>query len=156
MKRYIDADRLIDYLEKEADKEFKKTEENANSPVLCHFHNGCRMQALDTIDFIKKLQQEQPCEELEKAVISIWKCRADGDASQLVRFSYDEVVALMRTGAEWQEEQMLKDAVEGEICKDYIVTEKPFYFYQSRLIELPDNLKEGDKVKIIIVKEDKE
>lgn len=58
--KYIDADRLIAYLEREADIEFKKTEENANSPVLCHFHNGCRMQALDTIDFIKQLQQEQP------------------------------------------------------------------------------------------------
>lgn len=58
-KKYIDADRLREYLEKEADKEFKKTEENANSPVLCHFHNGCRMQALDTIDFIDSLQQEQ-------------------------------------------------------------------------------------------------
>lgn len=56
--------------------------------------------------------------------------------------------------AEWQKSQMLKDAVEGEVCKDHIVTEKPFYFYQSRLIELPDNLKEGDKVKIVIVKED--
>lgn len=61
-KKYIDAERLIEYLEKEADKEFKATEENANSPVICHFHNGCRMQALDTIDFIKQLQQEQPCD----------------------------------------------------------------------------------------------
>ena len=79
-------------------------------------------------------------------------------------------------GAEWQEkqdlkwageihmngynlckEQMLKDAVEAVVCKDHIVTEKPFYFYQSRLIELPDNLKDGDKVKIVVVpeKEDK-
>lgn len=58
-------------------------------------------------------------------------------------------------GAEWARKQMMEDAVEGEVCKDHIVTEKPFYFYQSRLIELPDNLKEGDKVKIVIVKEDK-
>ena len=62
MNNYIDADRLIEYLEKEADKEFKATEDNANSPVICHFHNGCRMQALDTIDFIRGLQQEQPCD----------------------------------------------------------------------------------------------
>lgn len=66
--KYIDTDSLIAYLEKEADIEFKKTEENANSPVLCHFHNGCRMQALDTIDFIKQLQQEQPEVDLEDKV----------------------------------------------------------------------------------------
>ena len=58
--KYIDAERLKEWLEKQADIEFKKTEENASSPVLCHFHNGCRMQALDTIDFIDSLQQEQP------------------------------------------------------------------------------------------------
>ena len=57
--KYIDAERLKEWLEKQADIEFKKTEENASSPVLCHFHNGCRMQALDTIDFIDSLQQEQ-------------------------------------------------------------------------------------------------
>lgn len=60
MSKYIDADKLKTWLENEADMEFKKTEENANSPVLCHFHNGCRMQALDTIDFITSLQQEEP------------------------------------------------------------------------------------------------
>lgn len=64
--KYIDADRLIAYLEEEADIEFKKTEENANSPVLCHFHNGCRMMALETIDFIKQHQQEQPEVDLEE------------------------------------------------------------------------------------------
>ena len=58
--KYIDAERLKEWLEKQADIEFKKTEENASSPVLCHFHNGCRMQALDTIDFIDSIQQEQP------------------------------------------------------------------------------------------------
>ena len=68
MSKYIDADSLIEYLEKEAYKEFKKTEENANNPVLCHFHNGCRMQALDAIDVIKKLQQEQPSEDLEEEI----------------------------------------------------------------------------------------
>lgn len=66
MSKYIDADKLKTWLENEADMEFKKTEENANSPVLCHFHNGCRMQALDTIDFITSLQQEQPEVDLEK------------------------------------------------------------------------------------------
>jgi hypothetical protein len=66
--KYIDAYKLKAWLKKEADKEFKKTEENANSPVLYHFHNGCRMQALDTIDFIESLQQEQPEVDLEKEI----------------------------------------------------------------------------------------
>lgn len=67
--KYIDADRLIAYLEEEANIEFKKTEENANSHVLCHFHNGCRMMALETIDFIKQHQQEQPEVDLERDAV---------------------------------------------------------------------------------------
>ena len=70
--KYIDADKLKTWLENEADMEFKKTEENANSPVICHFHNGCRMQALDTIDFITSLQQERPEVDLEKEIDEKW------------------------------------------------------------------------------------
>ena len=68
MAKYIDADCLKEWLEKQAHIEFKKTEENASSPVLCHFHNGCRMQALDTIDFIDSLQQEQLEVDLKKEI----------------------------------------------------------------------------------------
>ena len=57
--KYIDTFKLKAWLKREADKEFKETEENANYPVLCHFHNGARLQALDTIDFIESIQQEQ-------------------------------------------------------------------------------------------------
>ena len=56
--KYISADRLIDYLTKEADREFRRIQDNANLPVLCHFHNGCRMMALDTLEFIKEIQQK--------------------------------------------------------------------------------------------------
>lgn len=158
------------------------------------------MQQLDCI--IDSLQQEQPCEDLEKEVEWEWVHRekqevdliecAEMDKDEFVRFARhfyelgkqskepvsedleeemdrffeempvqeqenifeDTYQMIARHFAEWQKQQMLKDAVEGEVCKDHIVTEKPFYFYQSRLIELPDNLKEGDKVKIVIVKED--
>ena len=142
--KYIDADRLIEYLEKEADKEFKKTEENANSPVLCHFHNGCRMQALDTIDFIKELQQEQSCDTCtnDKGCVTckdgeLWEgkeqpCEGLEDAAEKYRSDLhkmgddiDEEGCMYRNvprdafiaGAEWQKYQMLKDAVEGKVVE---------------------------------------
>ena len=68
MSKYIDTERLISYLGNVVAKEFKKTEEKANSPIFCHFHSGCRKQALDTIDFIKSLQQEQSEIDLEEEV----------------------------------------------------------------------------------------
>ena len=83
--KYIDADKLKTWLENEADMEFKKTEENANSPVICHFHNGCRMQALDTIDFITSLQQEQPEVDLEKAARYVYESWMGGTMDDVRR-----------------------------------------------------------------------
>lgn len=106
-KKYIDADRLIEYLEKEADKEFKKTEENANSPVLCHFHNGCRMQALDAIDFIKKLQQEQPSEDLEEEIHAFWnKCSEFQPPFCTLEVKENGFAVIARHFANWQKSQM--------------------------------------------------
>lgn len=113
---------------------------------------------------------EEAAEEIVIKMHPILKdCAILGD-----RLTRGQLMALVKAGAEWQKTKMpmpedtvifqkgieegkrlmMEDAVEGVVCKDHIVTEKPFYFYQSRLIELPDNLKEGDKVKIVIVKED--
>lgn len=57
-------------------------------------------------------------------------------------------------GAEWQKEQMIEEAVEGYVDKDHIVTEGPFYYIRSRNLDLPNRLKEGDKVRIIVLKEE--
>lgn len=61
----------------------------------------------------------------------------------------DEIIRNFIAGAEWQKEQMMKDAMEGEIVKD--ITNK--LAVTAKNINL-DGFKFGDKVKIIIVKED--
>ena len=121
-----------------------------------------RDEALEYVKMLKSkykhkdsLQEEKPSEDLEEAVISIWKCRADGDASQLVLFSYDEVVALMRTGAKWQKGQMLKEAVEGkvvELRETYKDLSISVGAKELNEVLQPLGVKDGDKVKVIIVK----
>jgi hypothetical protein len=98
MSKYIDADKLKTWLENEADMEFKKTEENANSPVLCHFHNGCRMQALDTIDFIDSLQQEQPEVDLDALVNEAFDkySSIDGYGQLVVSFNRAELYSFIK------------------------------------------------------------
>lgn len=108
---------------------------------------------------IKRYRKEEMPVVLESDLNDIARHFANWQKEQMIRdcsvqASYEaEIEKAEERGYNLCKEQMLKNAVEGEVCKDYIVTEKPFYFYQSRLIELPDNLKEGDKVKIVIVKE---
>jgi len=119
--KYIDAEKLKTWLENEADMEFKKTEESADSPVLCHFHNGCRMQALDTIDFITSLQQEQPeggCSEkpnnipsnLDDAAEEWCKTNNKGIALSADKKSHylAEGKDAFKAGAEWCELQLRK------------------------------------------------
>lgn len=66
---------------------------------------------------------------------------------------YDGFIA----GAKWQKEQMLKDAVEGEVCilpgRATYVEEKDNESLKQYLL---DHFKDGDKVRVIIVKEEEE
>ena len=48
----------------------------------------------------------------------------------------------------WKKEQMMKDAVDAEVV--YMIGEGTLFNPEV----LPDNIKPGDKVKLIIVKED--
>jgi len=132
--KYIDAERLISYLENEVDKEFKKTEEKANSPIFCHFHSGCRKQALDTIDFIKSLQQERPSipSNLDEAAHDYaWEKQEhhiDFDGEEYL--DYGPKYDAFKAGAEWmarqvkQEQQVLPGMKERGIPgKDFIPVE---------------------------------
>jgi len=173
--KYIDAEKLKNEIEKllaRANRRTDKEHLSHNSEMEKFgedYWNGYGDFAYGLLGYIDSLQQEQPSEDLEEAEDKY--IRRVADASR--EWTTQNIADAFKAGAEWQEkqdlrwadeihkngynlckEQMLKDAVEGEVCKGHIVTEKPFYFYQSRLIELPDNLKEGDKVKIVIVKED--
>lgn len=63
------------------------------------------------------------------------------------KYGHDKVKDAVVWGANWQREQMMAKAVDGEIG----------YWNIRGLsvnMELPSKYKEGDKVKLIIVKED--
>ena len=91
----------------------------------------------EVIDYINSLPEEKPSEDLEKAANNIYKTPFGTRAEDF------------QAGAEWKKQQMMKDAVEGEIVKD--ITNK--LAVTAKNINL-DGFKFGDKVKIIIVKED--
>lgn len=54
-------------------------------------------------------------------------------------------------GAKWKKEQMMKDAVEGKILRASLKNDE-FRIVSDKIQN--DNLKVGDKVKIIVIKED--
>jgi hypothetical protein len=107
--------------------------------------------AEELLSFIDSLQQEQPSEDLEKEMerflSNITPAFKDG-SYKITRYGFR---AVARHFAEWQKQQMLKDAMKGMItCANlnrYILVPK-----------LDESLTYGDKVKIVIIpdKEDKE
>ena len=97
----------------------------------------------EVIDYINSLSEEKPSENLNdeiKKFIEEYGYKRGEDKLLIA------IVA--RHFAEWQKEQMMKDAVEGEIVKD--ITNK--LAVTAKNINL-DGFKFGDKVKIIIVKQ---
>lgn len=103
------------------------------------------------LSFIDSLQDEQPSKDLKEAaeeytqrMLESWRFDSTG-----CRPPRESFIA----GAKWQKEQMLKDAVEGEVHRfggRGFVKEENY----SALMTYLDKFKDGDKVKIIIVKED--
>jgi len=83
--------------------------------------------------------------------IAGWKCRDDQMPMPEDTVLFQKGVA---EGRRLEREDVLGDVVEGYVDKDYIVTEGPFYFIRSKNIDLPNVYKEGDKVRIIMLKDE--
>ena len=94
--------------------------------------------------------QEQPvCEDLEKAARVFASPMAQKDLEHLDEYAYSPAdVRAFIAGATWQKEQMMKEAVEG------FIFQSEDYYPKELVGRYEGELKHGDKVRIIIVKED--
>jgi len=100
------------------------------------------------LSFIDSLPEEKPSENLEEEVKRYYSDNFTYISSDQPTLSILTNVA--RHFAEWQKEQMMKDAVEGEIVQDM----KGLYHVKSVAFVSDNSYNFGDKVRIIIVKED--
>lgn len=96
-------------------------------------------------DFIDTLEEE-PDKDLDDEISRTYHDGSVADTSDLDHTSYENIA---RHFAEWQKEQMLKEAVEGKV-----------YFQMGGIKRVKSddfenpNIHLGDKVKLIIIKED--
>lgn len=156
MNKYIDTDKLkaeIERYEASAQSAYNPHDEDAD------FFYGKVIACEDLLCILDTLL-EQPVEGLEEAAGEYAVDNAqyyyedDGDA---ICSTADILKPAFIAGAEWQKAKMMKEAVEGEICilpaGIAYVKEKNNETLKQYLL---DNFKNGDKVRIIIVNEDKE
>ncbi len=133
-------------------------------PYLSEFENGCREGRNDVLDdilsFITSLPEEpnrpKSSDTLEEAAErqineTLFKWSYD-DEDGIEQYVHDAFIA----GAEWQKEQMLKDSVEAEVQYFGETQGVPRTIKIPRMQEWLKPFKDGDKVRIVVVKEDKQ
>lgn len=118
----------------------QETTMDENRNFLSSYHEGI-FDGLSMIEnFIDSLEEEPVSNDLEEAAVEAFKHIVDSDKNNFLE--------IFKAGAEWQKEKMMEDTVDGEIYfnMDYlqyhINTEPLAHFHH------------GDKVKLIIVKEE--
>lgn len=113
------------------------------------FGIGGRCMCRIILDFIDSLSEEKPSDELEEAAENcVWNSIDSNDPTLVPKF-IPLLLSLFISGAYWQKEQIMKDAVEGEVIYDL----GGFFRIKSEAID-GAKYKVGSWVKLIIVKED--
>lgn len=117
----------------------------------------------DLVTFIDDLPEESVSEDLEEAAYKYsddiyeknrnkrnpdWNSYADGYEQAICYHVSDAFIE----GANWQKEQMMKEAIDAEVKQEYYNPNLPLYIDTIYVDDRAD-LKRGDKVKLIIIKE---
>ena len=119
------------------------------------FAEDCRISSFDKLlSFIDSLPEEPSCpkesDDLEEAAETFNR----KDAARM--WDYEDktegeiVEAAFKSGADWQKLKMMEGSVEGEITKDI----HNLLHVKSDVLPMLSGFKFGDKVKIIIIKDD--
>ncbi len=102
-------------------------------------------------ELIKALQEEPVSEDLEEvAKQNQVKYVFDKNINKTTLAELKYIgVNNFKDGARWKEQQMMAKAIDGVVICD----EKLTFGYRDIVFEFPEELKVGDKVKMIIIKE---
>lgn len=149
-KKYIDAEKLIAEINRKIGSIENRLKEDTTL-----ISEAMLKGSLDTYESIERLitslQQEQPEVDLEEAAEKYANRGISSNADP-----YEETIAYradkdaFKAGAKWQKEQMMKNAVEGTVHN--FSSNKP---HPTVLVDAK-GFNQGDKVRIIIVKNVKE
>ncbi len=121
------------------------------------------------LKYIDSIPEESTSKDLEEAAINyaheqgLKQISGEWESKKAVDFQADhglyfhiDIINAFKTGANWQKEQMMKNSVEGEVTVDYWDAEdrEVDVILADDVIGEEHGIKDDDKVKLIIVKED--
>lgn len=111
------------------------------------------------LSFIDSMQKEAKNDDLERFIYEhLWKGRMGEEITKPIYFGYDELLAVAQSIANWQKQQMMKEADDYIVDDDNTIKRfydtggvvgKPIIFGST-----PDSINVGDHVKVIVIKEE--
>ena len=107
--------------------------------------------------FIDSLEEEKISDDLEEAAEScmpecMWGIDVNGDDITENAYDFNQMIQMFKDGVDWKKKQMMKNAVGGEIT--VYVLSKHLKYDKGKFLNAWDRFNIGDKVKIIVIKED--
>ena len=109
--------------------------------------------------FIYSMQEEPVSDDLEIAACQSFNSacedlnKEDKDSATYLKEYFKELwMCAFKDGAHWKEQQIMKEAINGEVFDNY--DKDICQHHLELLVDIPKKYKDGDKVKLIIIKED--
>ena len=109
--------------------------------------------------FIYSMQEEPVSDDLEIAACQSFNSacedlnKEDKDSATYLKEYFKELwMSAFKDGAHWKEQQIMKEAINGEVLDNY--DKDICQHHLELLVDIPKKYKDGDKVKVIIIKED--
>ena len=109
--------------------------------------------------FIDSMQEEPVSDDLEIAACQSFNSacedlnKEDKDSATYLKEYFKELwMCAFKDGAHWKEQQIMKEAINGEVFDNY--DKDICQHHLELLVDIPKKYKDGDKVKLIIIKED--
>ena len=101
-------------------------------------------------DLLNNPDKKEPVsEDLEKEIDRIWRKIPDSLSDTIYWKEFDKIA---RHFANWQKQQLMKGAISAEIFDNY--DKDICQHHMEILADIPDGYKDGEKVKLVIIKEE--
>ena len=127
---------------------------------LVEVRSYSKEMANDLLTFIDSLPNEPVSDDLEEAAVEYvnhtpcfdvaQELEEGNDPTEIDCFTIDDAIGFFKAGAQWKEKQMMSKAVDAELYSDGMLT--PLISVKDK--DKIDDIKFGDKLKIIIIKQE--
>lgn len=145
-----EIERQIADLQHKEDRAWDSMDEYGDEDAM--WYQGGRKSLVRLLSFLDTLEEEPVSDDIEEEAYNHIRRVADAAGHPGWDWETQDIVDAFIAGAKWQKEQMLKEAVEGRIHR--VGFHNAVYIKEPEWTKILDGMNEGDKIRILCLKED--